>query len=99
MRARSTPNTPESYFKTIKFWKTPLAQCGNGKNDCVPFQQWVRRPGPQITGLTVPRLPVSVGRPPGRRPGGAARLSAALWRRPWLRATLTLSPAAGVVPA
>jgi putative spermidine/putrescine transport system substrate-binding protein len=34
-------NAPEEYFKTIKFWKTPLAQCGNGKNDCVPFQQWV----------------------------------------------------------
>jgi putative spermidine/putrescine transport system substrate-binding protein len=34
-------NAPESYFQTIKFWKTPLAQCGNGKNDCVPFQQWV----------------------------------------------------------
>jgi len=34
-------NAPESYFKTIKFWKTPLAQCGNGKTDCVPFQQWV----------------------------------------------------------
>jgi putative spermidine/putrescine transport system substrate-binding protein len=34
-------NAPESYYQTIKFWKTPLAQCGNGKNDCVPFQQWV----------------------------------------------------------
>ena len=34
-------DAPESYFKTIKFWKTPLAQCGNGKTDCVPFQQWV----------------------------------------------------------
>jgi putative spermidine/putrescine transport system substrate-binding protein len=34
-------DAPESYFKTIKFWKTPLAQCGNGKHDCVPFQQWV----------------------------------------------------------
>ena len=34
-------NAPESYFKTIKFWKTPLAQCGNGKSDCVPFQSWV----------------------------------------------------------
>jgi putative spermidine/putrescine transport system substrate-binding protein len=34
-------DAPESYFKTIAFWKTPLAQCGNGKNDCVPFQQWV----------------------------------------------------------
>jgi putative spermidine/putrescine transport system substrate-binding protein len=34
-------NAPESYFQTIKFWKTPLATCDNGKNDCVPFQQWV----------------------------------------------------------
>jgi putative spermidine/putrescine transport system substrate-binding protein len=34
-------NEPLSYYKTIKFWKTPLAQCGNGKNNCVPFQQWV----------------------------------------------------------
>jgi putative spermidine/putrescine transport system substrate-binding protein len=33
-------NAPEAYFQTIKFWKTPLAQCGNGKSDCVPFQQW-----------------------------------------------------------
>jgi putative spermidine/putrescine transport system substrate-binding protein len=31
---------PQSYFQTIKFWKTPLAQCGNGKNDCVPWNQW-----------------------------------------------------------
>ena len=29
---------------------------------------------------------------------GRARVSAALWRRAWLRATLTLTPAAGVVP-
>jgi putative spermidine/putrescine transport system substrate-binding protein len=34
-------NAPESYFQTIKFWKTPLAQCGNGKSDCMPFQAWV----------------------------------------------------------
>jgi putative spermidine/putrescine transport system substrate-binding protein len=32
---------PDSYFESIKFWKTPLAQCGNGQNDCVPFQKWV----------------------------------------------------------
>ncbi|MCU1495990.1 MAG: transporter, periplasmic spermidine putrescine-binding protein PotD [Acidimicrobiaceae bacterium] len=42
-------NAPESYFNTIKFWKTPLAQCGNGKNDCVPFQQWASA-WTQITG-------------------------------------------------
>jgi putative spermidine/putrescine transport system substrate-binding protein len=34
-------NAPENYFQTLKFWKTPLAQCGNGKTDCVPFQNWV----------------------------------------------------------
>jgi putative spermidine/putrescine transport system substrate-binding protein len=34
-------NAPQSYFQTIKFWKTPLAQCGDGKSDCVPFQDWV----------------------------------------------------------
>jgi putative spermidine/putrescine transport system substrate-binding protein len=33
-------NAPESYFSTIKFWKTPLAACGNGKNNCVDFTQW-----------------------------------------------------------
>ena len=42
-------NEPDAYFKTIKFWKTPLAQCDNGKNDCVPFQDWVTA-WTQITG-------------------------------------------------
>jgi putative spermidine/putrescine transport system substrate-binding protein len=42
-------NAPESYYNTIKFWKTPLAQCGNGQNDCVPFQQWVTA-WTQVTG-------------------------------------------------
>ena len=42
-------NEPDAYFKTIKFWKTPLAQCDNGKNDCVPFQEW-ETAWTQITG-------------------------------------------------
>jgi putative spermidine/putrescine transport system substrate-binding protein len=33
-------NAPASYFSTIKFWKTPLTTCDNGKNDCVDFTQW-----------------------------------------------------------
>jgi putative spermidine/putrescine transport system substrate-binding protein len=33
-------NAPAAHFKKIKFWKTPLAQCGNGKTNCVPFQKW-----------------------------------------------------------
>jgi putative spermidine/putrescine transport system substrate-binding protein len=28
------------YFNSIKFWKTPVAACGNGKNDCVDYTQW-----------------------------------------------------------
>jgi putative spermidine/putrescine transport system substrate-binding protein len=42
-------NEPDTYFKSIKFWKTPLAQCDNGKDDCVPFQQWATA-WTQITG-------------------------------------------------
>jgi putative spermidine/putrescine transport system substrate-binding protein len=42
-------NAPEAYYQTIKFWKTPLPQCGNGKDDCVPFQDWVTA-WTQITG-------------------------------------------------
>jgi putative spermidine/putrescine transport system substrate-binding protein len=33
-------NAPASYFSTIKFWKTPIAACGNGKNDCLPYSEW-----------------------------------------------------------
>jgi putative spermidine/putrescine transport system substrate-binding protein len=29
-----------SYFNSIKFWKTPVAACGNGKNDCVDYTKW-----------------------------------------------------------
>jgi putative spermidine/putrescine transport system substrate-binding protein len=28
------------YFSSIKFWKTPIAACGNGKNDCMDYTQW-----------------------------------------------------------
>ena len=33
-------DAPASYFKSIKFWKTPLADCGNGKTDCIDYNQW-----------------------------------------------------------
>jgi putative spermidine/putrescine transport system substrate-binding protein len=29
-----------AYFNSIKFWKTPVAACGNGKNDCKDYTQW-----------------------------------------------------------
>jgi putative spermidine/putrescine transport system substrate-binding protein len=34
-------NAPGTYFDSIKFWKTPIAQCGDGTQDCVPYDQWV----------------------------------------------------------
>jgi putative spermidine/putrescine transport system substrate-binding protein len=34
-------NAPLSYFHSIALWKTPLATCDNGKQDCVPYTQWV----------------------------------------------------------
>ena len=28
-------------FDKISFWRTPTADCGNGKTDCVPYYEWV----------------------------------------------------------
>ncbi len=28
-------------FDQIAFWKTPKADCGNGRTDCVPYHEWV----------------------------------------------------------
>ncbi len=30
-----------SNFDKIAFWKTPTADCGDGKQDCLPYYQWV----------------------------------------------------------
>jgi putative spermidine/putrescine transport system substrate-binding protein len=35
-------NQPLSYYKTIHFWKTPVADCGNGKKDCMDYNAWQR---------------------------------------------------------
>ncbi len=34
-------DVPGTYFDTIKFWKTPIAQCGDGSSSCIPYDQWV----------------------------------------------------------
>jgi len=31
----------QAYFDSIKFWKTPIAQCPDGSQTCVPYDQWV----------------------------------------------------------
>src|SRR5262249_10721981 len=33
---------PIPYYRSLYFWKTPLAACGNGKNDCMDYSTWVR---------------------------------------------------------
>jgi len=33
-------NAPAAYFKSIKFWKTPTKDCGNGKSDCMDYTKW-----------------------------------------------------------
>jgi putative spermidine/putrescine transport system substrate-binding protein len=33
-------NAPASYFDSIRFWKTPVAACGNGKQDCMDYTKW-----------------------------------------------------------
>jgi putative spermidine/putrescine transport system substrate-binding protein len=36
-------NASESYYRSIKFWKTPLADCGDSRgNTCMPYTKWVQ---------------------------------------------------------
>jgi putative spermidine/putrescine transport system substrate-binding protein len=36
-------NEPGSYFKQIKFWKTPIPQCGwTKKQTCMDYNAWVQ---------------------------------------------------------
>jgi putative spermidine/putrescine transport system substrate-binding protein len=36
-------NAPSAYFDSIKFWKTPVTACGNGKNDCMDYSAWQQK--------------------------------------------------------
>jgi putative spermidine/putrescine transport system substrate-binding protein len=36
-------NAPASYFNSIKFWKTPTTDCGNGKADCTDYTTWQQK--------------------------------------------------------
>jgi len=33
-------NAPEAYYRSIKFWKTPVKACGNGQNNCMDLRAW-----------------------------------------------------------
>jgi putative spermidine/putrescine transport system substrate-binding protein len=38
--AQYSANAPESYYRSIKFWKTPITDCGNGKKNCTDLRAW-----------------------------------------------------------
>jgi putative spermidine/putrescine transport system substrate-binding protein len=38
--AKYHADAPLSYFRKIYFWKTPVADCGNGKKDCMDYTKW-----------------------------------------------------------
>ena len=42
-------NASSAYFDSIKFWKTPVTQCGNGKEDCMDYSAWQQK-WTEITG-------------------------------------------------
>jgi putative spermidine/putrescine transport system substrate-binding protein len=36
-------NAPSAYFDSIKFWKTPVTDCGNGRNNCMDYSAWQQK--------------------------------------------------------
>jgi putative spermidine/putrescine transport system substrate-binding protein len=38
--AKYHADAPLAYFQQISFWKTPIADCGNGKKDCMDYTKW-----------------------------------------------------------
>ncbi|MBS1869537.1 MAG: ABC transporter substrate-binding protein [Actinobacteria bacterium] len=36
-------NAPASYFASIRFWRTPTRDCGNGSQDCTDYTTWQQR--------------------------------------------------------
>jgi putative spermidine/putrescine transport system substrate-binding protein len=36
-------DAPASYFNSIRFWKTPTRDCGNGKRDCTDYTEWQQK--------------------------------------------------------
>ena len=42
-------NAPAGYFKSIRFWKTPIADCGNGQSNCIDYNEW-QKAWTEVTG-------------------------------------------------
>ena len=43
-------NADDAYFDSIKFWKTPVADCGNGQLNCMTYTQWQQAWTTEVTG-------------------------------------------------
>jgi len=41
--AKYHANAPASYFASIKFWKTPTRDCGDGSQDCTDYTTWQQK--------------------------------------------------------
>jgi putative spermidine/putrescine transport system substrate-binding protein len=42
-------NQPDAYYSTIKFWKTPVPDCGNGEQNCKDYNDW-QKAWTEVTG-------------------------------------------------
>jgi putative spermidine/putrescine transport system substrate-binding protein len=41
--AKYHANAPASYFNSIRFWRTPTRDCGDGSQDCTDYTTWQQR--------------------------------------------------------
>jgi putative spermidine/putrescine transport system substrate-binding protein len=41
--AKYHANAPASYFDSIRFWRTPTRDCGNGSQDCTDYTTWQQK--------------------------------------------------------
>jgi putative spermidine/putrescine transport system substrate-binding protein len=41
--AKYHANAPASYFNSIRFWRTPTTDCGNGSQDCTDYTTWQQK--------------------------------------------------------
>jgi putative spermidine/putrescine transport system substrate-binding protein len=41
--AKYHADAPSAYYQSIKFWKTPVKNCGNGKEDCTDYSVWQKK--------------------------------------------------------
>ena len=86
VRAVLAPTRPRAYYRSIKFWKTPIADCGNGQKNCMDLRAWTT-PGSKSRASTQAFASVDDARSCGGLPrrGALRSLSRFSWRRPGLK--------------